>query len=343
MKSPTIETGIYRTPWGYRAQVEVSGLPPAVKNFGPDTPLKDMREWRETRRKELRAQLKKETPAPPAAKSLAEGLADYLPQKAAMPTLAQREEHMALWIAALGGANRLRDTVTSAEIRAILQGWRVAGSLKGKALSANTCNKRRTALMDYYTILNGRAGANPVRDVDKFTPDDALPRGRDPHVIDTALKAAPLCRGRACARVLLWTGMRPCELAAAEPEDLDFPRNTLLIRTAKGGRTRLIDLTTQAVSAWKEFDRLDGWHAVPQTAPLNRSLKKWTGTTMRVYDLRHTYGTELVRKGVDIVVIAAMMGHSTLDLTRRYTLAAVPARVKAATKQLQTKSRKKAA
>ena len=33
----------------------------------------------------------------------------------------------------------------------------------------------------------------------------------------------------------------------------------------------------------------------------------------------HTFGTQLLRNGVDIVVVADLMGHATLDTTRSYT------------------------
>jgi integrase/recombinase XerC len=37
--------------------------------------------------------------------------------------------------------------------------------------------------------------------------------------------------------------------------------------------------------------------------------------------IRHTFGTNLVRgAGVDIVLVAELMGHKQLDSTRRYTL-----------------------
>ena len=35
--------------------------------------------------------------------------------------------------------------------------------------------------------------------------------------------------------------------------------------------------------------------------------------------LRHTFGTELTRKGVDIVTVAELMGHASLETTRLYT------------------------
>ncbi|MEV2273869.1 tyrosine-type recombinase/integrase [Nonomuraea africana] len=37
------------------------------------------------------------------------------------------------------------------------------------------------------------------------------------------------------------------------------------------------------------------------------------------HSLRHSFGTQLLRNGVDIVVVADLMGHATLDTTRSYT------------------------
>ena len=36
--------------------------------------------------------------------------------------------------------------------------------------------------------------------------------------------------------------------------------------------------------------------------------------------LRHTFGTQLVRGGVDLVTVAELTGHARLETTRLYTL-----------------------
>lgn len=248
-----------------------------------------------------------------------------------MPTYAERVRHLDLWLAELG-AHTKRSDVTVGDIRAVLQQWRASG------LEPATCNKRRTALMHLWSVLDGKGASNPVRGVKKFRAADPLPRGRDPHVIDAALKARPASRTRACCRVLLWTGMRPVELDRAQPEDVDLKQKTAIVRTAKGGRTRVIPLTSQAVSAWKEFDRLECWGNVPQAAPMNRLLKRWTGLELRIYDLRHSYGTALAMRETRLDVIGALMGHSTLELTKRYTLAALSAGAQSATRKLARKA-----
>src|SRR6185503_5511482 len=152
------------------------------------------------------------------------------------------------------------------------------------------------------------------------------------------LKKAPRCRSRACCRVILWTGMRPVELRASERDDWDVPHKTVVVRTAKGGRTRLVPLAPQALDAFKEFQQAAAWHDVPQAAPLNRWLKKVTDLEIRVYDLRHSYGTALARRQTRLDVIGALMGHSTLELTKRYTLAAVTPDALSATARLSARA-----
>lgn len=326
--------GVRSDRYGLRVYVKVHGLQ-REKRFKPGTDPEKIANWRD----EARLALRKLKGKPAEQGSLEADIARYLLQVAAMKTIAQRTEHLEMWADALG-RHTPRADIGAEQIRPVLQQWRAGG------LEAATCNKRRTALMHLWSKLDGKGAANPVRTVDKFRVDDALPRGRDPHELDALFRAAPACRSRACARVLLWTGMRPDELARAQPDDVDLKHGVLIIRTAKGGRTRTVPLTSQAVSAWKEFDVAGCWRAtpdepnrVPRAAPFGRWVKDHTGIEgLRVYDLRHSYGTALARRQTRLDVIGALMGHSTLELTKRYTLAAVTAESAEATKKLSQKA-----
>lgn len=318
--------------YGIRAYVKV-GTSQRVKRFKHETPKRVIQAWID----ETRVALRRLQPAKLHSGSFGADVARYLEQVSAMPTIDERRRHLQLWVNALGEKTE-RAGIEPSAIRQILNDWRTAGC------EPATCNKRRTALMHVWTVLDGKGARNPVRDVPRFKVDDPLPRGKDPHAIDRKLLKAPRCRSRAVLRVLLWTGMRPVELERAQPDDLNRRARALIIRTAKGGRTRTIPLTPQALSAFGEFDAADCWldepdakgrlTRIPSAAPLNKLLKKWTWMTLRVYDLRHSYGTALAARETRLDVIAELLGHSTLNLTRRYTLAAASESAKAATLKL---------
>ena len=40
---------------------------------------------------------------------------------------------------------------------------------------------------------------------------------------------------------------------------------------------------------------------------------------VRIYDLRHTFASHLCMKGVDIMTVKELLGHSSLEMTQRYS------------------------
>lgn len=40
---------------------------------------------------------------------------------------------------------------------------------------------------------------------------------------------------------------------------------------------------------------------------------------LRFHDLRHTFASRLIEKGVDIIKVKELLGHSTVKVTERYT------------------------
>lgn len=50
------------------------------------------------------------------------------------------------------------------------------------------------------------------------------------------------------------------------------------------------------------------------TAAVNRS----NVAPFRLYDLRHTWATRMAQAGVDLVTLAAMLGHGKINMVLRY-------------------------
>jgi len=46
----------------------------------------------------------------------------------------------------------------------------------------------------------------------------------------------------------------------------------------------------------------------------------WRAKLVTSHVLHHSFGTDLIRSGTDIVTVAELLGHASLDSTRIYTL-----------------------
>ncbi|TQF13718.1 site-specific integrase [Myxococcus llanfairpwllgwyngyllgogerychwyrndrobwllllantysiliogogogochensis] len=142
--------------------------------------------------------------------------------------------------------------------------------------------------------------------------------------------------------VAIKTGLRQGELIGLQWPDVDLKRGLLHVRRAiwrgvtsvpKGGRERTIELPESVVAALKAHRHLRGPYVFcledgsPLSAPrMNRPLQRsmrHAGITREVgiigwHDLRHTYGSHLVMRGIPLKVIQELMGHATIDMTERY-------------------------
>lgn len=330
--------GITKRPAGWRIRLGPGGAH-GCKSFPPDTPQATVEAELLKMRQSARAG-KQTARAGSLAADIARYLTDYFTGRDALEEVTR---HLALWEAALG-PDTLPDDVQKDDVARVLNGWRGAG------LAADTCNKRRTALLAFYNRRNGRSGYNPVREVQRMRPPDPLPRGLPYAQIERALKQLPKCKTRARLRVLAYTGMRPGQVMKMQPDDWDTKHQTLTVRgTGKGRGTKpyVIPLSAQATKALTEFDEVDAWGEFTW-APMGRLWKEaWIAATTgqdRIalrgkcagiptpvpYDLRHSLGTAIYRKTGDLKAAKDLLGHSSIRMTERYTLAAVPERSKKA-------------
>lgn len=186
-------------------------------------------------------------------------------------------------------------------------------------------------------------------------PRSAL-RLREPRKLPTALsgpEAATLVgslrcwRDRAIAGLMLWCGLRSCEVLGLRVTDVDIGGRWVSV-TGKGGKQRRVPLDADVASVIDVYllaerpesvcDRLflvaKGPHRGQGLTPAGlRTIFRYhrglTGVTGgHPHALRHTFGTVLAEAGVDLAVMQALLGHAHVDTTARYVHLA-PAHVKA--------------
>lgn len=339
--------GIRRTKTGWQVYVQVGGRFMSERHPKTAT-LAALKARRDEMTVEARRHRKAERANVTAHRgTLAADVAVYLRQVAAMPSIDFRRRDLEAWLQRFG--DRPRASITAAEIREQLQEWRVHGPLLryrrtkdggewvrlSRGLSASACNHRRTALLHLYRILDGKAAPNPVRDVPAFTEPPAAPRGRPIALLDAIIDRVTNPAHRARLRVLLWTGMRGnSELGRMSPQHVNLEDRVCYVPTSKGAqRFRLVPLNDAGVSAWQEFIGLNAWgeydrtvlrSAFTRAARAEMAAQADRGTPapgldrIRVYDLRHSVATELLKGGADLADVQDFLGHTTPRMTRRY-------------------------
>ncbi len=132
------------------------------------------------------------------------------------------------------------------------------------------------------------------------------------------------------------TGLRRGELLKLTWRDVDLVAARLTIRgeSAKSGRTRYVPLNAEALQVFKEWQNDATGDLVfpdPNTGEQMDSLKTAWGAIIkaaakstatiadfRFHDLRHTFASKLIQRGVDLATVRELLGHSDFALTLRY-------------------------
>jgi len=130
------------------------------------------------------------------------------------------------------------------------------------------------------------------------------------------------------------TGMRRGEVLGLKWDQVDLgsnPRVTVTASYAKSNKTRHIPLNSEAVAVlkkWKGQGNGESWvFASPKTGGRMQDLKKsWTFLLVkadiqdfRFHDLRHDFASRLVMAGIDLYRVKDLLGHSTIQMTEKYS------------------------
>jgi integrase len=202
----------------------------------------------------------------------------------------------------------------------------------GKRRSGSTINRRITALSACLSVAVKEYGwltKNPIPNVTRMPDSKGRERFLSP-AERTALITA--CEASSCealaplVKLALATGARKGELLGLDWKHVDLQRRVVRFVDTKNGESRTIPLAAPAVDVLKAWKK--GRLAVGPVFPVVidgierpwREARDAAGLTdFRFHDLRHSAASYLAMSGASLMDIAAILGHKTLAMVKRYS------------------------
>ncbi len=205
----------------------------------------------------------------------------------------------------------------------------------GTVLSPNTIRKYLILLSHVFEmgIKWGIAVANPVKKVDRPPVGKGRERFLSREELDRLLEAAQYSKNpylHAMILLAVSTGIRRGELLRLTWEDVDLQKGHLRLMNTKTKEHRGIPLKHMALqelraiwlSSTKDssyiFPRKDGSANRDLTKAFHNALERAHIKDFSFHDLRHTAASYLVMSGASLSDVAAILGHKTLQMVKRY-------------------------
>lgn len=213
-----------------------------------------------------------------------------------------------------------------------------------KGDKASSVARRLASVKGFYKYLLkiGRISRNPIANL-------RPPRGEKPlpvyvptnyinEILDEELEPYDwvALRNKLIVAVLYECGLRRSELAGLKDDDVDIEGRKLKV-LGKGNKERIVPFGTglaEELSKWRQTrDELFGesetfflsLRGKPMTgegvyAIVHKYLKAVPGLARRgAHALRHSFATDMLNNGADLIAIKELMGHSNVSTTVTYT------------------------
>lgn len=203
--------------------------------------------------------------------------------------------------------------------------------LAEKGLSASSVNAVLSACKSFYDFLldEGLVKGNPfvskklrVKEPDKkpaFLTEEELEK------VKKAMERLPK-HVRLAFETMLWTGLRVSEVASLTGEDviIEDGKVFLRVRSGKGQKERLVPVMDKGLAMeLLIFSKGKGKGCLFGVSDgtlkdYAYKVKRASGVDFHCHRLRHTLAMRLLSKGVAIDVVQKILGHASINTTRRY-------------------------
>jgi integrase len=192
-----------------------------------------------------------------------------------------------------------------------------------------TCNRELALLKHMYTLAIewGKVAENPARRVRLFKGEIERLRYLMPDEVQRLLKNCP-DHLRAIVTVAVHTGMRRGELLRLRREQVNFDLGIIDLTDTKNRKPRHIPMSQtvkevlQGIQGREEHffisDRRLGQAIKDVYHSFTTAVRQSGIVDFHFHDLRHTFASNLVMQGVDILTVKELMGHKKIEMTLRY-------------------------
>jgi len=251
---------------------------------------------------------------------------------------------------------KLCDYFKNVDLRAIspmmIERFRKSKLHEGRTKS--TCNRYLQLMKRMFNLAieEGYTEENPVRKVKLFSEKDNLKERILTEAEEEKLLEVCSETLRPIILVALNTGMRRAEILNLKWNHIDFEAMKIRVEKTKSGKVRFIPINSILFYVLQRLRAEKGQSPFvflnPKTGKPYLDMKTgFKGTcrragisNLRFHDLRHTFASRLVERGVDIETVKELLGHHSITVTQRYTHSS-DERKRAAVEQLSRKIEQK--
>lgn len=228
--------------------------------------------------------------------------------------------------------NRVLEQLSREDIEAFVEDMQDRGL---KPTTVNTRLRNVYAFVRYLIIEYRSFDWGLMERKVKLKMPDRLPRAIDPQHLDQLLAAIDNCRDRALILLLLRSGMRIGELLNCQLEDIDLTEQKIFIyesdKTSVGRVVYYSADAQQALLAWLQVRDpyrqylFYGHKDKPLSYEAARCIFKkclpkagLQYSSYSLHCLRHSFATDLLNATMPLECLRELLGHCSMEITRRY-------------------------
>src|SRR5713101_6134746 len=205
-------------------------------------------------------------------------------------------------------------------------------------LTATTINRRLHALKHFFDYLVSESptlAINPVKPSHFLRRGRPLPKQLSQDQVRTLFAQIVHPMDHALCLLMLRCGLRVSEVARLRLSDMDWEQQSLRIDQGKGRKDRVVYVSADALAALRTClasrpavvpGGLLFWNRKrPQCALSSKGIQKKmeryakaAGIKASCHSLRHTFASNLLAEGAEVIAIKELLGHASMESSERY-------------------------